>query len=147
MSEIDPLPPPPDPSDSRSVFNSKAFAFWAAMPLFQSQANSLRGEVNTWRTEAATSAATATTKAGEAYAHELASEANANAAAASAGGTAWASGANYAQGARVWSLIDQQLYGRISAGAGTTDPSDDLANWDPVRSTAETISLFCAGVY
>jgi hypothetical protein len=131
MSEIDPLPPPPDPSDSRSVFNSKAFAFWGAMPAFQTQANSLRGDVNTWRTEAATSASTATTQAAEAAASELASASNAAAAAAAMGAIDWVSGTTYAIGDKRRSPADGRVYERRTEGAGTTDPSADSTNWAP----------------
>lgn len=144
---IDPLPPPPDPSDSKSVFNSKAFAFWAAMPTLRAQINIVNGEAYASAVAAAASASTATTKAAEAYESANSASANAIAAAASAGATAWVSGASYADGQRVWSPINQQLYRRVGAGAGTTDPSLDDTNWALVRSIAETLCLLTAGVF
>lgn len=48
---------------------------------------------------------------------------------ATAGATQWVSGTTYALGAAVWSPVDAQTYRRIVAGAGTTDPSADAANW------------------
>lgn len=43
--------------------------------------------------------------------------------------TKWVSGTSYLEGANVWSPIDFQTYRRKTAGAGTTDPSLDSANW------------------
>lgn len=42
---------------------------------------------------------------------------------------AWVSGTTYAIGNARYSLIDLQTYRRKTAGAGTTDPSADGANW------------------
>ncbi len=41
----------------------------------------------------------------------------------------WVSGSTYAQGRIVRSPADQQVFVRIVAGAGTTDPSADATNW------------------
>lgn len=43
----------------------------------------------------------------------------------------WVSGTSYAQGKVARSSVDHQLYTRIVAGAGTTDPSSDATNWRP----------------
>lgn len=43
----------------------------------------------------------------------------------------WVSGATYAQGDNARSPTDHQLYVRIVAGAGTTDPASDATNWLP----------------
>lgn len=43
----------------------------------------------------------------------------------------WVSGTSYAQGKIIRSPSDHQLYTRIVAGAGTTDPSADASNWRP----------------
>lgn len=129
MTTISALPPPPDPNDSLTTFNSKAFAFWAAIPGFRTEVNAVAVEINLNAIAAAASAASATTKAAEALVSELASVANAQAAAASAGGSAWVSGTTYAVGDRRWSLANGYLYRRRTVGAGTTDPSADATNW------------------
>lgn len=49
----------------------------------------------------------------------------------SGGAQYWASGTSYAQGKVVRSPADHQLYTRIVAGAGTTNPSSDATNWRP----------------
>ena len=60
-----------------------------------------------------------------------------------AGAARWVSGTTYALGAVVWSPTNQQIYRRIVAGAGTTDPSADGTNWVAVLSTSPTAeSLF-----
>ncbi len=43
----------------------------------------------------------------------------------------WVSGTSYAQGKIIRSPSDHQLYTRIVAGAGATDPSADATNWRP----------------
>lgn len=43
----------------------------------------------------------------------------------------WVSGTNYQQGKTVRSPTDHQLYVRIVAGAGATDPASDSTNWRP----------------
>lgn len=43
----------------------------------------------------------------------------------------WVSGTSYTQGKIIRSPADHQLYTRIVAGAGTTDPSSDATNWRP----------------
>ena len=48
---------------------------------------------------------------------------------------AWVSGSTYTAGFEVYSPIDFQTYRRKTAGAGTTDPSADAANWAFVKLT------------
>ena len=43
----------------------------------------------------------------------------------------WVSGATYSQGKVVRSPTDHQLYVRVIAGSGTTDPASDSTNWRP----------------
>lgn len=66
------------------------------------------------------------------FANAVESETSALAAAgsaAAAGAIAWVSGTTYAIGNARYSPIDGQTYRRITAGAGTTDPSLDATNW------------------
>ena len=58
-----------------------------------------------------------------------ASTAMLNAAIATVGATKWVSGTTYAIGDVRWSPIDYLAYRRKTAGAGTSDPSADAANW------------------
>lgn len=127
------LPTPPDPSDSESVFNSKAFAFLGALPTFGTEANAQAVDVNADAAAAAASAAAA-------LASQLLAAASEAAAAASAGAALWVSGSTYALGARVWSPVNLQVYGRIVAGAGTTDPSLDGVNWARVYAVPELVT-------
>lgn len=141
MTTITALPPPPDPDDSLLTFNAKAFAFWAAMPNFRSEINTLAGELNTASANASASAALATTKAAEAAASQLAALANAQDAATSAGAIAWVSGTTYAVGDRRWSPANGRVYRRATVGAGTTDPSADAVNWEPIPSAGLKLVL------
>lgn len=54
--------------------------------------------------------------------------------AGSVGAIAWVSGTTYATGVSRYSPLDSQVYRRIIAGAGTTDPSLDKVNWSVVNS-------------
>lgn len=44
----------------------------------------------------------------------------------------WISGTTYAVNQMVYSNVDGRQYKRILAGAGTTDPSSDPTNWEPL---------------
>lgn len=92
--------------------------FPAVLEWIKSRANDVYG----WASAAETSATAAA-------ASQAASKANADNAAASNGATAWVSGTTYTAGVLRWSLITGRTYRRLTAGAGTTDPSLDPANW------------------
>ncbi len=120
---ITPLPTPPQPTDTTAQFNTKAFAFVAALAQFVTESNLQAAEVDAdavlaqlGKTEALAAAA---------------------AAAAVAGATRWDSGTTYTQGAAVWSPITFLTYRRRTAGAGTTDPSADSTNWTQVAGTGD----------
>lgn len=137
-------PPAPDRAD-RNTFSPRATALAAfnkdvGVPEMQLAINSAQ----TNAISANESAVAALASANASNASYLASMANANNAAASAGATAWVSGTTYAVGARVWSLLNQQLYRRTVAGAGTTDPRDDATNWDrvPIETDMVTAESF-----
>lgn len=59
----------------------------------------------------------------------------ANAFTAQINATKWISGTTYAIGAAVWSPATSLSYRRLTAGAGTTDPSADATNWRVVTNT------------
>lgn len=120
-----PMPPEPSPTDSRAVFQGKAFATVAALSVFVAEANAL--EANVTALEAA-----AQDHADDAAAAQVAAEAAAAQSAFAAGVTKWVSGTTYAQGAQVWSPANYVTYRRAVAGAGTTDPSLDATNWAPI---------------
>lgn len=135
-----PLPTPPSPTDDVATFNARAAAHVAAQVLFVTEANALEAAVDADATAAAADRALAqTARTGAETARDTAIT-NANNAAASAGATAWVSGTTYALGVRVWSPINQRLYSRSVAGAGTTDPSADAANWAPIWPLPKLVS-------
>lgn len=148
---IDALPEAPDPNDSASVFNAKAFALLAALEDFVTQTNATAVEVDADAAAAAASASTATTKAAEASASESAAAGSAIAAATSAGAILWVSGTTYAIGDARRCPTSLRVYNRRTAGAGTTVPSLDPTNWKiastgglpdvPYSGTTATVSL------
>lgn len=126
---ITPLPTPPSRSDPAN-FAVRADAFLGALPLFQSEANSLQADVNA-KQVTATNAANAATAA-------------ANAATAATGVTVWVSGTTYAVGDNRFSPLNFLTYRRKTAGAGTTDPSLDATNWAQISGTGN-VSLNGSG--
>ena len=63
----------------------------------------------------------------------------------------WVSGTNYAQGKTVRSPTDHQLYVRIVAGGGATDPANNPDNWcpdgaRPIKSTQRGVISIPGGV-
>ena len=94
------LPTPPQRSDPTN-FATRADAFMSALPTFATEATALEATVL----------------------------AQASTVQAIASAVAWVSGTTYAIGDARWSPITLQTYRRITAGAGTTDPSLDGTNW------------------
>jgi hypothetical protein len=80
---------------------------------------------------AATSASTAATHAATALSHATTSAIN-------AGATLWVSGTTYAIGDARYSAVTGQTYRRLTAGAGTIDPSTDTTNWKPILLDVQT---------
>lgn len=139
MSTISALPTPPSRDDPTN-FRARADAFLAALPTFGTEANTVASEVNANATTASTGATTATTKAAEAAA-------SAASAAASTGVSIWVSGTTYAIGDQRFSPITFLTYRRTTAGAGTTDPSADSANWVAVIPPAVGSTLYLAALF
>ena len=108
------LPTPPDPND-RSTFNTRAYPWSVAQQTLATEVGAVAANVFSNATEASAAAARAVPAA-------AAAEAASNAA-------PWVSGATYDAGDVVWSPINALSYRRKTAGAGTTDPSADSANW------------------
>jgi hypothetical protein len=121
---ITPLPTPPSRDDPAN-FAARGDAFLGALPAFAAETNALAGEVTA-------DALTASSAATAAVVAETAAEAAAEAASQTANVTKWISGTTYAQGVNVWSPITYLTYRRKIAGAGTTDPSADATNWQPL---------------
>lgn len=120
---ISALPTPPSRQDPAN-FNDRADTFLSALPLFQSEANTLQTDVNAKQVQANTSAVNAA-------ASELA-------AANTSSATIWVSGTTYAIGANRFSPINFLTYRRKTAGAGTTDPSLDATNWQLLTGLGNT---------
>lgn len=122
------LPTPPQRSDPAN-FAARGDAFMSALPTLTTETNAI-STVNynnaviteTKANESAASAASALT-------YKNAAQQSAIDAAAVAGATQWISGTTYSIGNVVWSPLTYLNYRRKTAGAGTTDPSLDTANW------------------
>ena len=122
------LPVPPSTA-SPADFDSKADAFLGGLPTLRTEVNNISTVNYNNALDAATSATAAATQASVATAQASAASISASNAAASAGAAQWVSGTTYAIGAAAWSPITFSVYRRLTAGAGTTDPSADATNW------------------
>jgi hypothetical protein len=78
----------------------------------------------------------------EAAASALAAAASADAAVTAAGAVQWVSGTSYVKGKVVWSPLNARTYRRLVAGAGTTDPSLDKANWTTLSFEPPLLATF-----
>ena len=122
------LPTPPTTSDPSS-FDARADATLLAQQAMVPQLNKLADDTYINAAYAASQASAANDSSTAAA--QQASNAAASAAAASQASAAvqWVSGTTYLKGNVVWSPTDLQIYRRSVAGAGTTDPALDGANW------------------
>lgn len=120
------LPTPPTTADP-STFATRADAFLAALPTLQSETNAATANVYANATDAAASATAAASSSSLAIA---------------AGGAAlWVSGTTYSLGVAVISPANLRAYRRKIAGAGTTDPSSDNTNWQPLDTDLQIVSV------
>ena len=131
------LPTPPSRADSAN-FASRADAFLAALPTFATEANALATEVNNNADSAAADAASAAVNAASSAVAAATADSAANV-------TKWISGTSYAEGVVVWSPLSFLSYRRRSAGAGTTDPSLDPANWGVLTLKANSVNAIASG--
>jgi hypothetical protein len=134
------LPTPPSTA-SPSTFDSRADAFLTALPTFQTENNAVAANVFANATDAAASATSAATQAGNAATSAAGAISSAQAAAASAGATLWVSGTTYSIGDVRYSPATQRVYRRLTAGAGTTDPSADGTNWKAVDTEPVVVNV------
>lgn len=118
---VTPLPIPPTRNDPAN-FAQRADDFLAALPNFATELNDTANAVNNSEINSATAASNAASSA-------AAAGSSASLSATAAGAPQWVSGTTYALGATAWSPLTFFVYRRIVAGAGTTDPSNDPANW------------------
>ena len=141
---ITPLPPAPQPTDSTAQFNTKAFEWVASLEDFVTETNATAVQVNaleeSTELSATASANSATASANSASASAISANASATSAETAAAATnavRWVSGTTYAIGFLVYSPLDNRAYRRLTAGAGTTDPSLDATNWVQLTRVVE----------
>lgn len=150
-----PMPPAPSPTDDRATFSAKSFAHVAAQATFVTEANAL--EANVTALEALTEG-----HADDANDARIAAEAAAVQSSFAAGVVKWVSGTTYAEGFQAYSPLNFVTYRRKAAGGGTTDPSLDPTNWEPIWASrnlardlgraqildaADGVALLSGGVY
>ena len=112
----------PPSRDDRTTFAQRGndawahlFAAWPALNTLETNVNAKEVTVNAKELSATTAATNAANSA--------------ITAATSAGAAAWVSGTTYAIGDFRYSPATFAIFRRITAGAGTTDPSADATNW------------------
>ena len=140
--EVGTAPSPAPTTQDTENFDARADAFHAFFPnwlnvLFPAVLQWIKDRANDvygWATAAYTSATSAAASA-------TAAAANAANAAAANGATAWVSGTTYAAGVTRWSPITGRTYRRLTAGAGTTDPSLDPTNWLALSVVVEQVDV------
>ena len=82
--------------------------------------------------------ALATNQATTAAGHAATALTHATTSAVNAGAVLWVSGTTYAIGDARYSAVTGQTYRRLTAGAGTIDPSSDATNWKPILLDVQT---------
>lgn len=112
-----------------STFTTLADAFLSWLVTFRGEVVALGSNVYNNAVDAYNNAVAGAASAAAAVVSQSAAATSAQAAAASAGASIWVSGTTYAIGDVRWSPTTRYTYRRITAGAGTTDPSADAANW------------------
>jgi hypothetical protein len=117
-------PPFPALSDrAAGTYNGMAYAFGTHM------ADKFNGEVVAVAESAYQNAVEAAQRAADAGAAAQAAQSAALDAVQLVGVNPWVSGTTYAKNVAVISQVNFQTYRRRVAGAGTTDPANDAANW------------------
>lgn len=119
------LPTPPLRTDPTN-FADRGDALLGALPAFVTEANALQTDVNARQVTASAAA--------------VAAAASQAASVVASGTTVWVSGTTYAIGDCRFSPISFQSFRRKIAGAGTTDPSLDGTNWQPIAQIGEAFS-------
>jgi hypothetical protein len=137
--------PPAAPSrSSPGTFAALADAYHAWLSPFVTQIAALATNVYNNAVDAYNNALAGAASAAAALVSQNAAAASAQAAAASAGASIWVSGTTYAIGDVRWSPATRYTYRRITAGAGTTDPSADPTNWVLAGGTAPQLIVVSA---
>jgi hypothetical protein len=134
------LPTPPTTSDP-TTFDARADATLLAQQTMVPQINQLGADTYTNAAFAADQATAAQASATSASAQATAAAASATASAQASNSQKWVSGTTYADGTVVYSPINSQIYRRKGAGAGTTDPSADPVNYEPITGIKPAVVI------
>lgn len=131
--QVTQLPTAPSRQDPPDTFITNADAFLKALPQFGTELNALQTDVANNTTTASNAATNASTSASNALAAQQLAQSAANA-------TPWVSAKTYAKNDTAISQLNYRPYRRTVAGAGTTDPASDSANWVAVTGAQVTRS-------
>lgn len=149
------LPTPPTTADPLN-FDTRADAFVLALVTLRNEINAISTvnydnavDAAASATSAATQVGLATTQVGLATAQANIATTQASAASNSAllaasyaGAAVWVTGTTYAIGDVRYSTLNQKVYRRITAGAGSTDPSLDSTNWKIINNGASYVKVY-----
>jgi hypothetical protein len=112
----------PHRSQEKPTFDKNMGFYYRRLPAYNAELNQFGAQVSE-------RAAFTNAKADAAEASAKNAEASLQAAIAAVGVSAWVSGATYQKNVCAISQLNFQTYRRRAAGAGTTDPANDAANW------------------
>lgn len=135
------LPPAPLRNDPEDVFAAKASNFVGAMNPWGQMVNAVAAAIRGWWTDILAAVPQVLVARDATLTASSQAEAAANMAVSVVGAVEWDADATYSIGDAVWSPLDLQTYRRRTNGAGTTDPSLDLANWAAVQASAGGANL------
>lgn len=137
-----PLPTPVPQRDNPTNFATRADAFLAALPDYQTELDAIGDAAYDNAVDAQTNATAAAASAAAADAAKVAAQYAQQQAAQYAGAAMWVAATNYATGATVWSPTSGLTYRRKApGGVDATDPANDTAG------TKWTIALAAAPLY
>ena len=119
---------PPTRNDPAN-FRARADAWNADLPTKSAQLQAVTSNAYANAVEADADATATAASAAAALVSQVAAAASASLAASGAGASLWVSGTTYAINDVRRSPTTSYAYRRLTAGAGTTDPSADTTNW------------------
>ena len=124
-------------ASSASTSASSATTSASAASTSESNASGYAVQASNSATASANSATASANSASASATSADASATSAETAAAATNAVLWVSGTTYAIGFLVYSPLDKRAYRRLTAGAGTTDPSLDATNWSQLTRVVE----------
>jgi hypothetical protein len=138
MTTITALPLPIPTTTNPDSFSPRADALFQALASGITEMNTQNNEIISISQNVDSVAASVKNSLGEVTDLEAAVTLAATQASASTLAPTWVSGTTYTEGTVRWSPLTGMTYRRLSTGAGTTDPSNDAANWRLIGSDVKS---------